>query len=238
MNNMLNKEDQLALIQSKIYVIRGQKVMLDFDLAEAYGVETSQLKRQVRRNMERFEGDDFMIVLTRDELSRCQIGTLNIKRGQNIKYLPFAFTELGVAMLSSVLKSSSAIKVNRDIMRAFVALRHIAEMPNTDDRLKMIEVEIQNIKDEMNDTLADQNDINESTRMQLDAISTALAELQSEHRQQPKRKPIGFIQPEETKTKFYFAKMGSGQKSLRLQVLQCFPIQTSSNWFIACSTIS
>ena len=194
---MLNKEDQLALIQSKIYVIRGQKVMLDFDLAEAYGVETSQLKRQVRRNMERFEGDDFMIVLTRDELSRCQIGTLNIKRGQNIKYLPFAFTELGVAMLSSVLKSSSAIKVNRDIMRAFVALRHIAEMPNTDDRLKMIEVEIQNIKDEMNDTLADQNDINESTRMQLDAISTALAELQSEHRQQPKRKPIGFIQPEE-----------------------------------------
>ena len=197
MNNMLNKEDQLALIQSKIYVIRGQKVMLDFDLAEAYGVKTSQLKRQVRRNMERFEGDDFMIVLTRDELSRCQIGTLNIKRGQNIKYLPFAFTELGVAMLSSVLKSSSAIKVNRDIMRAFVALRHIAEMPNTDDRLKMIEVEIQNIKDEMNDTLADQNDINESTRMQLDAISTALAELQSEHRQQPKRKPIGFIQPEE-----------------------------------------
>ena len=197
MNNMLNKEDQLALIQSKIYVIRGQKVMLDFDLAEAYGVETSQLKRQVRRNMERFEGGDFMIVLTRDELSRCQIGTLNIKRGQNIKYLPFAFTELGVAMLSSVLKSSSAIKVNRDIMRAFVALRHIAEMPNTDDRLKMIEVEIQNIKDEMNDTLADQNDINESTRMQLDAISTALAELQSEHRQQPKRKPIGFIQPEE-----------------------------------------
>ena len=179
MNNMLNKEQKLSLRQSKIYVIRGQKVMLDFDLAEAYGVETSQLKRQVRRNLERFEGDDFMIVLTRDELSRYQIGTLNIKRGQNIKYLPFAFTELGVAMLSSVLKSPSAIKVNRDIMRAFVALRHIAEMPNTDDRLKKIEVEIQHIKDEMNETLADQNDINESTRSQLDAISTVLAELQS-----------------------------------------------------------
>ena len=197
MNNILSKEDQLALIQSKIYVIRGQKVMLDFDLAEAYGVETSQLKRQVRRNIERFEGDDFMIELTRDELSRCQIGTLNIKRGQNIKYLPFAFTELGVAMLSSVLKSPSAIKVNRDIMRAFVALRHIAEMPNTDDRLKKIEVEIQHIKDEMNETLADQNDINESTRSQLDAISTVLAELQSEHHKRPKRKPIGFIQPKE-----------------------------------------
>ena len=66
MNNILSKEDQLALIQSKIYVIRGQKVMLDFDLAEAYGVETSQLKRQVRRNIERFEGDDFMVELTRD----------------------------------------------------------------------------------------------------------------------------------------------------------------------------
>ena len=197
MNNMLNKEQKLSLLQSKIYVIRGQKVMLDFDLAEAYGVETSQLKRQVRRNLERFEGDDFMIVLTRDELSRCQIGTLNIKRGQNIKYLPFAFTELGVAMLSSVLKSPSAIKVNRDIMRAFVALRHIAEMPNTDDRLKKIEVEIQHIKDEMNETLADQNDINESTRSQLDAISTVLAELQSEHHKRPKRKPIGFIQPKE-----------------------------------------
>ena len=197
MNNMLNKEQKLSLLQSKIYVVRGQKVMFDFDLAEAYGVETSQLKRQVRRNLERFEGDDFMIVLTRDELSRCQIGTLNVKRGQNIKYLPFAFTELGVAMLSSVLKTPSAIKVNRDIMRAFVALRHIAEMPNTDDRLKKIEEEIQHIKDEMNETLADQNDINESTRSQLDAISTVLAELQSEHHRRPKRKPIGFIQPKE-----------------------------------------
>ena len=82
-------------------------------------------------------------------------------------------------------------------MRAFVALRHIAEMPNTDDRLNKIEVEIQHIKDEMNETLADQNDINESTRSQLDAISTVLAELQSEHHRQPKRKPIGFIQPKE-----------------------------------------
>lgn len=92
--------------------------MLDFDLAEAYGVETNQLKRQVRRNLERFEGEDFMFEVTREELSRCQIGTLNVKRGQNIKYLPFAFTELGVAMLSSVLRSSAAIKVNRGIMRA------------------------------------------------------------------------------------------------------------------------
>ena len=103
--------EELDNIRNKIYEIRGQRVMLDRDLANAYGVETSQLKRQVRRNIERFEGDDFMFEVTRDELSRCQIGTLDIKRGQNIKYLPYAFTELGVAMLSSVLKSKTAIKV-------------------------------------------------------------------------------------------------------------------------------
>ena len=83
--------DSLEAIRQKIYEIRGQRVMLDFDLAEAYGVETNQLKRQVRRNLERFEGEDFMFEVTREELSRCQIGTLNVKRGQNIKY---AFVEL------------------------------------------------------------------------------------------------------------------------------------------------
>ena len=83
-------------IRQKIYESRGQRVMLDFDLADAYGVETSQLKRQVRRNMERFEGEDFMFEVTREELSRCQIGTLNVGQGHNIKYLPFAFTEMGV----------------------------------------------------------------------------------------------------------------------------------------------
>ena len=73
--------DSLEAIRQKIYEIRGQRVMLDFDLAEAYGVETNQLKRQVRRNLERFEGEDFMFEVTREELSRCQIGTLNVKRG-------------------------------------------------------------------------------------------------------------------------------------------------------------
>ena len=85
----------LSIIQSKIYEIRSRKVMLDFDLAEMYGTETAQLKRSVRRNIERFEGDDFMFELTRDEFSRCQIGILNKGRGSNIKYLPFAFTESG-----------------------------------------------------------------------------------------------------------------------------------------------
>lgn len=186
-------------IRQKIYEIRGQRVMLDFDLADAYGVETSQLKRQVRRNMERFEGENFMFEVTREELSRCQIGTLDIKRGKNIKYLPFAFTELGVAMLSSVLRSSSAIKVNRDIMRAFVSLRHLVMLPDTADRLLRIESEIKHIKEEMNDTLADQNDINESTRAQLDAISEALAELQAKEPHQKPRRRIGFIQDDDSK---------------------------------------
>lgn len=97
--------DQLDNIQNLIYVIRGQRVMLDFDLARLYEVETSHLKRQVRRNMERFEGEDFMFELTREELLRCHIGTLNKGRGQHFKYLPFAFTKIGVAMLSGVLNS-------------------------------------------------------------------------------------------------------------------------------------
>ena len=83
---------ELQTIQQKIYEIRGKQVMLDFDLALLYGVETSQLKRSVRRNIERFEGEDFMFEVTKEELSRCQIGTLNKGRGTNIKYLPFAFT--------------------------------------------------------------------------------------------------------------------------------------------------
>ena len=77
--------NQLELIQSKIYEIRGQRVMLDFDLAEMYGTETGQLKRAVRRNIERFEGEDFMFELTKEELSRCQIGILNKGRGSNFK---------------------------------------------------------------------------------------------------------------------------------------------------------
>ena len=184
----------IQIIQSKIYVIRGQRVMLDFDLAKMYGVETAQLKRQVRRNMERFEGDDFMFEVTADELSRCQIGTMNLKRGHNIKYLPFAFTELGVAMLSSVLRSPAAIRVNRDIMRAFVTLRHLVLLPDTSDRLSRIESEIKLIKEEMDSSLADQNDINEDTRAQLDAISAALAELQSKEPIEKPRRRIGFIQ--------------------------------------------
>ena len=190
--------DELQNIQNLIYIIRGQRVMLDFDLAKIYQVETAHLKRQVRRNIERFEGEDFMFELTIDELSRCQIGTLDIKRGQNIKYLPFAFTELGVAMLSSVLKSKVAIKVNRDIMRAFVVIRRMAATlpkPDVTADVAQLRKDFEELKLDIEDILHDQNDINESTRIQLDAISTALAELQSKE-PKPRRK-IGFIQEED-----------------------------------------
>ena len=209
-------------IQRKIYEIRGQRVMLDRDLAAIYGVETRVLNQSVKRNISRFEGDDFMFRLTKDETqqlalrsqfvtsdtpitkgqledidgSRSQIVTLNKGRGSNVKYLPYAFTELGVAMLSSVLKSETAISVNRDIMRAFVAFRHLATQPLPDSNAELRK-EIQSIRDEMNDILADQNDINEITRAQLDAISEALAELQADRKQPKPRKRIGFIQNDE-----------------------------------------
>ena len=110
------------VIRSRIITIRDVQVMLDRDLAELYGVEVGQLNRQVKRNIERFP-NDFMFQLSREDCSRCQIGTLNGGRGSNIKYLPYAFTENGIAMLSSVLRSPRAIAANIQVMRAFVAMR-------------------------------------------------------------------------------------------------------------------
>jgi phage regulator Rha-like protein len=130
----------VELILSKIYLIRNVKVMLDRDLAELYGVETSQLKRQVRRNIERFP-EDFMFELTKEELDdwRCQFGTSNGDR-MGLRYKPMAFTELGVAMLSSVLNSKRAILVNIQIMRAFTELRKFLST-HEDLRRKIEEIE-------------------------------------------------------------------------------------------------
>src|SRR4030066_2034324 len=112
------------MIERKIYLIRGDKVLLDGDLAELYGVEVKHLKRQVRRNIDRFP-EDFMIELSKEEYEslRRHFGTL--KRGEHSKYLSYAFTEQGVAMLSSVLRSKQAVQVNIAIMRAFVKLREL-----------------------------------------------------------------------------------------------------------------
>ena len=187
----------LQLIQSKIYEIRGQRVMLDFDLAQMYGTETAQLKRTIRRNKKRFDGEDFMFEVTRDELSKCQIGTLNKGRGSNIKYLPFAFTELGVAMLSSVLNSETAIEINKGIMRAFVAIRQLIANPPS-CRNEELQQEMKKLRNYMEEIFADQNDINEDTRIQLELINQTLAELQVHQKLSDKpRRPIGFIRQEE-----------------------------------------
>ena len=110
-------------IEPLIKVIRGQQVMLDKDLAILYGVEAKVLNQAVKRNVERFP-NDFRFQLTKEECLRSQIVTLNEKQGQHLKYMPYAFTEQGVAMLSSVLRSQTAIEVNIQIMRAFVSMRH------------------------------------------------------------------------------------------------------------------
>jgi len=116
-------------IQDKIFLLRGQKVMLDEDLAALYGVETRRLNEQVRRNAKRFP-PDFMFQLSEEEYTestalRSQFVTLKKGRGSHRKYLPYAFTEQGIAMLSSVLNSDRAIEVNILIMRAFVKLREM-----------------------------------------------------------------------------------------------------------------
>ena len=187
----------LELIQSKIYEIRGQRVMLDFDLAEMYGTETKRLKEAVRRNMDRFEGDDFMFELTKEEiteLSRTQFATLKKGRGVNIKYPPFAFTELGVAMLSSVLNSKTAIEINRGIMRAFVAVRKMVLTPPT-DRISLLQQEMKELKEYLEDVFADYNDINDDTRMQLELINQTLAQLQVKDQPLKKRNRIGYRLP-------------------------------------------
>jgi hypothetical protein len=190
----------IHLVQNKIYTIRGQKVMLDFDLAAIYGVETRVQKQSVRRNIERFEGEDFMLELTSEEtkeISRSQCVTMNKGSGYNFKYSPFAFTELGVAMLSSVLHSTTAIEINRNIMRAFVAVRQMLTHAPT-DRFSELQKEINGLKAYMDEVLTDQNDINEDTRMQLELINLSLAELQAGKRlsDYPRRR-IGFIREEE-----------------------------------------
>lgn len=126
-------------VESKIFFLRNEKIMLDNDLALLYNVETKQLKRTVNRNLERFP-DDFMFKLTREEYKvlRCRTGTL--KRGQHTKYLPYAFSEQGIAMLSSVLNSKRAILVNIQIIRTFTKLRKLL-LSHEDLKRKIISME-------------------------------------------------------------------------------------------------
>lgn len=188
----------IQVIQNKIYEIRGQRVMLDFDLAELYGIETKNLKKDVRRNLERFPSD-FMFELNNSEFNslknsmKFQNGT---SRQGGIAYALFDFTEQGVAMLSSVLRSTTAIEINIRIMRAFVAVRQYLyanqqmsqEIENLKHRLKVLEQGSE-------DTLEAINDLSEDTRRELDDIYLALSQLADKQKDSDKttgRKPIGF----------------------------------------------
>lgn len=186
--------EELERIKSLIYEIRGVKVMLDKDLADLYHVTTGNLNKAVKRNIRRFPSD-FMFQLNKTEFEQLKSDLIfqnGISSWGGTRKLPFAFTEQGVAMLSGVLHSDIAIDVNISIMRAFVALRRLPALVRKDDLLEAK----REVMDYIDEILADQNDINESTRAQLDAISTALAELQAKPNDKPRR-PIGFIQPKE-----------------------------------------
>ena len=185
--------DSLEPIKQKIYEIRGRRVMLDSDLAELYAVETRTLNQAVKRNVERFPGD-FMFQLTKEEWDSLKsrneyaiaLTSQNVilkknGRGQHSKYLPFAFTREGIAMLSGLLRSEIAVQANINIMRAFFQMQEaLLIVSNTQLQLEQIRAEIKQLRTDMNDTLADQNDINEMTRVQLEAISDALMELQNQ----------------------------------------------------------
>lgn len=170
--------------------------MLDRDLVEMYGVETRTLNQAVKRNIERFP-EDFMFQLTKEECLRSQIVILNAEQGKHLKYMPYAFSEMGVAMLSSVLRSSTAIQVNINIMCAFVAVRQLIANPPT-DKNSLLQREVKELKEYIEEMFADQNDINEDTRMQLELINRTLAELQVQKKlSSTPCRPIGFIRPEE-----------------------------------------
>lgn len=184
--------DQLQLIQSKIYEIRGQKVMLGWDLAEMYGVLTKVLNQAVKRNIDRFPSD-FMFQLTNEETQnwRSQSVTSNSMK-MSVRRNPYAFTELGVAMLSSVLNSQTAIQVNIGIMRAFVAVRRLISNPPV-DRVERLEEQMKKLEEYIEEVFVDYNDINEDTRMQLELINQTLAELQAKKKTEERpRNPIPY----------------------------------------------
>ena len=186
---------ELQLIQQKIYQIRGQRVMIDRDLAEMYGVETRRLNEQIKRNMKRFP-QDFMFQLTWEEFENLKSQFATSSWGGTRK-LPYVFTELGVAMLSSVLNSDTAIEINMNIMRAFITIRHLVVHPPI-NKVDEIKNELSELKIYLDEIFTDQNDINEDTRLQIELINQSLAELQADksNTKRPRRK-IGYIQDEE-----------------------------------------
>ncbi len=195
MSEIENQPLTVECIRTKIYELRGQKVMLDRDLALLYQVETKRLKEAVKRNIARFPLDA-MFVLNEEEFDslRSQFASSKKKSRGGTRYLPFVFTELGVAMLSSVLNSEIAIQVNINIMRAFILLRkqNTEHLVAKKVGIEQLDQKIDSLKDYIEDVLHDQNDINENTSIQLELINQTLAELQVTKKKVDERKPVGF----------------------------------------------
>ena len=184
----------LQIIQDKIHEIRGQKVMLDFDLAEMYQVETRVLNQAVKRNAERFP-EDFMFQLSITEWENMSSQIVMTSRNKRPKSaLPLAFTEHGVVMLSSVLRSGIAIQTSVLITRAFVAMRQLL-LNHPMDRVSLLQQEMKELKEYLEEVFTDYNDINDDTRMQLELINQTLAELQATDRGFKERRRIGYELP-------------------------------------------
>jgi hypothetical protein len=182
---------QPAFIQNKIYSIRNQKVMLDFDLAALYGVQTKVLNQAVKRNIARFPVD-FMFQLDTEEFDNLRSQFVTSSWG-GTRYLPFAFTEQGVAMLASVLKSETAIQVNIGIVRAFVAIRNLMPVKPV-DKITDVQTELNQLKAYIEEVFTDYNDMHEDTRMQIELINQSLAELHTnKERLNKPRNKIGFV---------------------------------------------
>ena len=193
-------ENKLILVQNLIYEIRGRKVMLDSDLAKLYRIETKALKQAVRRNLERFP-DDFMFELTLEEHKaliinmRSQFVTTSNNPNTHTRYAPFAFTEQGVAMLSSVLKSDIAIQVNIAIMRAFVQVReHLLTTTSLSAELKEHRAKVDLIQCQQEEDLGALNDLSEEVRKDIDNLYVAIGQLAArlEEKKNEPRKRIGY----------------------------------------------
>ena len=187
---MENKIDIVSpdSIKPYIYEVRGRNVMIDSDLATLYGIETKNLKRAVRMNIARFPAD-FMFELTKEEYDflRCNFFTLKNGRGKHSKYLPYAFTQEGIAMLSGLLKTPIAIQVNINIMRSFFQMQKaLLTLQNSSLQIEEIRSEIKQLRIDMDETLRCQNDINEMVLKEqdklsilIDNINDAIAQLQA-----------------------------------------------------------
>lgn len=193
---------ELVPIENKIFEIRGKQVMLDAHLAELYGIETRRLKEQVRRNIERFP-DDFMFELTKGEYNalRSQIATLDDEgRGKHSKYLPFVFTQEGVAMLSGVLRTPVAVQVNINIMRAFVAVRTFLLNESPVRKIEELYQMVKNLEHDFKDHIKDWEDENFENEKKFDELYMAFTELAAKEKlaeHKAPRRPVGYIKPKE-----------------------------------------